>query len=76
MRFPRPWRFREGVAFVPLRFASEFRIRQAPCDNLFHDPRESFRIRQFPVVDPKRLFVNSAEKVKWFDADVGSVQSA
>src|SRR5690348_17962585 len=41
-----------------------------------HRCAESLRIRKLTVVESVRLFVQIAEQVKWFHADVGSVDAS
>ncbi len=71
-----PGAFGEEGLSSTLRFASQFFVSDPASNNLFHDCGKPFRVCRLAVVVPKRLFVKITEQVKWFHADVGSVQAA
>jgi len=56
--------------------AGQFRIRHAATDNLFHDMTEPLGVSGLAVVIAERLFIDVAEQVEWFDADIRAVQAA
>jgi hypothetical protein len=59
-----------------LSLASQFSIRHATTNNLFHDGGEPLGVRSLPAIVPKRLFVQITEQVEGLDADVCAVQPA
>jgi hypothetical protein len=75
----------QGLAFslsAPLAFRSLSLLafpgqsipREATASNLRTDVREAFRVSQFTVVVPERLFVQVAEQMERLHADVRAVQ--
>src|SRR5271154_5046365 len=61
-----------GIGLTKL--TSEFFVRHAASHDLFHDDGEPLRIGHLARVEPKGLFIDVAEQMKWFHADIGSAK--
>src|SRR5260370_9554070 len=62
--------FKLCSARIILGCSDQLLVGQAPSDNLFHDCGEPLRVREFPLVESKRLLIAVCLKVEWFDADI------
>ena len=59
-RFPRPCRLDFGGR---LQLAGQFGIRQTLPDDLTNSDIEVFAVRQFPIIEAERLFIEIPEQV-------------
>jgi hypothetical protein len=77
IRFPRPCRLERFGLFFDLRFADQRIEGKAFSNDLANQKTESVCVSDGQaVVVPKGLFVNIAEQVKGFDADISTLQAA
>lgn len=72
-RFPRHGLV-DGFRFSHL--AGEFCIGQPFPADLSHHYVEPFSIVHLPIVESASLFIDVAEQMEWFDADISTVQAA